>query len=135
MRSPSLRAWRLGERMVLYDDSGNMVHDATCAYGYDPENRLVKVKKSGDLPALTLGQALYRKPGKPGTASNFWSAANRFPEGMNVRRAVCPCFGQFLRACFVSFGHDGCPIRTSPSLIRATRRRDRSWHHPRATRA
>jgi RHS repeat-associated protein len=41
-----------------YDDSGNMVHDATYAYGYDPENRLVKVKKSGDLPALTLGQAL-----------------------------------------------------------------------------
>jgi hypothetical protein len=44
--------------MVLYDNSGNMVHDATYAYGYDPENRLVKVKKSGDLPALTLGQAL-----------------------------------------------------------------------------
>ena len=47
-----------GTKMRVYDDTGNMVHDATYAYGYDPENRLVKVKKSGDLPALTLGQAL-----------------------------------------------------------------------------
>jgi hypothetical protein len=47
-----------GSTSYQYDGSGNMVHDATYAYGYDPENRLVKVKKSGDLPALTLGQAL-----------------------------------------------------------------------------
>ena len=36
--------------VYTYDDSGNLVHDADYAYGYDPENRLVKVKKSGSLP-------------------------------------------------------------------------------------
>jgi hypothetical protein len=29
------------------DNSGNMVHDENYAYGYDPENRLVKVRQSG----------------------------------------------------------------------------------------
>ena len=38
--------------------SGNMVHDQNYAYGYDPENRLVTVRRTGSLPALTLGQAL-----------------------------------------------------------------------------
>ncbi len=41
-----------------YDASGNMTQDGTYAYGYDPENRLVKVHKSGSLPPPTLGQAL-----------------------------------------------------------------------------
>jgi uncharacterized protein RhaS with RHS repeats len=44
--------------VYTYDDSGNMVHDESYAYGYDPENRLVKVKKSGSLPPLTLAEAM-----------------------------------------------------------------------------
>jgi RHS repeat-associated protein len=41
-----------------YDSSGNMTHDETYAYGYDPENRLVKVRQSGPYGTLTLGEAL-----------------------------------------------------------------------------
>ena len=47
-----------GSASYQYDSSGNMIHDQTYAYGYDPENRLVTVHRSGSLPALTLGQAL-----------------------------------------------------------------------------
>jgi RHS repeat-associated protein len=47
-----------GSTSYQYDASGNLVHDQNYAYGYDPENRLVTVRRSGSLPALTLGQAL-----------------------------------------------------------------------------
>jgi RHS repeat-associated protein len=38
--------------VYTYDDSGNMVHDENHAYGYDPENRLVLVRKSGPYGTL-----------------------------------------------------------------------------------
>jgi RHS repeat-associated protein len=38
--------------VYTYDDSGNMVHDENYAYGYDPENRLVLVRKSGPYGTL-----------------------------------------------------------------------------------
>ena len=47
-----------GTASYQYDASGNMVHDPTYAYGYDPENRLTKVVKSGSLPTQTLAQPL-----------------------------------------------------------------------------
>jgi RHS repeat-associated protein len=47
-----------GTASYQYDASGNMTHDNNYAYGYDPENRLVAVQRSGSLPAVTLGQAL-----------------------------------------------------------------------------
>ncbi|MCU0918236.1 MAG: hypothetical protein MUC88_27275 [Planctomycetes bacterium] len=47
-----------GGTSFSYDSSGNMTHDDNFAYGYDPENRLVEVKKSGSLPPLTLAEAV-----------------------------------------------------------------------------
>ncbi|MCL5279871.1 MAG: hypothetical protein M1376_08210 [Planctomycetes bacterium] len=44
--------------VYTYDDSGNMTHDGTYTYDYDPENRLIRVTKSGSPPTPTLGQAL-----------------------------------------------------------------------------
>ncbi|MCL5282668.1 MAG: RHS repeat-associated core domain-containing protein [Planctomycetes bacterium] len=47
-----------GTTSYQYDDSGNMTHDGTYTYDYDPENRLIRVTKSGSPPTPTLGQAL-----------------------------------------------------------------------------
>ena len=47
-----------GSASFQYDASGNLVHDQNYAYGYDPENRLVMVHKSGSLPPVSLNQAL-----------------------------------------------------------------------------
>ncbi len=44
--------------VYTYNDSGNMVYDGTYTYGYDPENRLVGVHKSGSYGTLTLGDAM-----------------------------------------------------------------------------
>jgi RHS repeat-associated protein len=41
-----------GTTSYQYDDSGNLVHDENYAYGYDPENRLVLVRKSGPCGTL-----------------------------------------------------------------------------------
>jgi hypothetical protein len=44
------------------DNSGNMVHDENYAYGYDPENRLVKVRQSGPhgtLDCETIAKYVY----------------------------------------------------------------------------
>ena len=47
-----------GTASYQYDASGNMTHDDHYAYGYDPENRLVKVVKTDQAPALTLAKAV-----------------------------------------------------------------------------
>ncbi len=47
-----------GTASYQYDSSGNMVHDQNYAYGYDPENRLVAVRKNGSLPPVSISQAL-----------------------------------------------------------------------------
>ncbi|MCL5281808.1 MAG: hypothetical protein M1376_18070, partial [Planctomycetes bacterium] len=46
--------------VYTYDDSGNMTHDGTYTYDYDPENRLIRVTKSGfpPPPPTTLAEAL-----------------------------------------------------------------------------
>ncbi|MCL5282499.1 MAG: hypothetical protein M1376_21640, partial [Planctomycetes bacterium] len=47
-----------GTTSYQYDDSGNMTHDGTYTYDYDPENRLIRVTKSGSPPPTTLAEAL-----------------------------------------------------------------------------
>ena len=47
-----------GTASYQYDASGNMVHDQNYAYGYDPENRLVTVRRNGSLPPVSIAQAL-----------------------------------------------------------------------------
>ncbi len=62
--------------MYRYDDSGNMVYDGTYAYGYDPENRLVKVRKSGPYGTLTLGDAMESPLTYTTGGNGNWTAAN-----------------------------------------------------------
>jgi hypothetical protein len=49
-----------GSTSFQYDDSGNLTQDGTYTYDFDPENRLIRVHKSGSPPPppLTLAQAL-----------------------------------------------------------------------------
>jgi len=42
-----------GGTSFQYDDSGNMTHDATYAYGYDPENRLLEVHDANEAPVAS----------------------------------------------------------------------------------
>ncbi len=59
-----------------YDDSGNMVRDGTYTYRYDPENRLVKVQKSGPYGRLTLGDAVESPLTYTTGGNGNWTAAN-----------------------------------------------------------
>jgi RHS repeat-associated protein len=59
-----------------YDDSGNMVHDENYAYGYDPENRLVLVRKSGPYGTLTLGDAMESPLTYTTGGDGDWTGAN-----------------------------------------------------------
>jgi RHS repeat-associated protein len=65
-----------GTTSYQYDDSGNMVHDENYAYGYDPENRLVKVRKSGPYGTLTLGDAMESPLTYTTGGDGNWTAAN-----------------------------------------------------------
>jgi YD repeat-containing protein len=69
-----------GTASYQYDASGNMTHDNTYAYGYDPENRLVAVQRSGSLPAVSLGQALHHGRGR-GLDRHTDGRARRFRRG------------------------------------------------------
>jgi len=79
--------------MYTYDNSGNMVHDATYAYGYDPENRLVKVRQSGPYGTLTLGEALDSPLTYTTGGSGNWTA--EWGEGHDdINAAYAPSLAQ-----------------------------------------
>ena len=67
-----------------------MVHDATYAYGYDPENRLVLVRKSGPYGTLTLGEALDSPLTYTTGGSGNWTATNGGEGHEDLNSAYAP---------------------------------------------
>ncbi len=77
-----------------YDDSGNMVRDGTYAYRYDPENRLVKVQKSGPYGTLTLGDAMESPLTYTTGGNGSWTAANGGEGHEDMSAASSPSLAQ-----------------------------------------
>ncbi len=77
-----------------YDDSGNMVRDGTYTYRYDPENRLVKVQKSGPYGTLTLGDALESPLTYTTGGNGNWTAANGGEGHEDLSAASSPSLAQ-----------------------------------------
>ncbi len=72
-----------GTTSYQYDDSGNMTADGTYTYDYDPENRLIRVHKSGSWSPPGLGEALdsglvYTTGGNTGDSHRFLRGHNGY---------------------------------------------------------
>jgi len=83
-----------GTTSYQYDNSGNMVHDENYAYGYDPENRLVKVRKSGPYGTLTLGEALDSPLTYTTGGSGNWTTINGGEGHEDLNSAYAPSLAQ-----------------------------------------
>jgi len=79
-----------GSTSYQHDDSGNMVYDGTYTYGYDPENRLVLVRKSGPYGTLTLGEALDSPLTYTTGGSGNWTTINGGEGHEDLNSAYAP---------------------------------------------